>query len=205
MKNKFIISEEEKNRILGLHETAKSNPGTVLSEQALGVAFGPEMNGLKIKKVEATEQSAGQPQQMVDPKVKYKDNIAKVDSYLPFNTQEFQDVLNKVKSGQGMLIDVLQPFLKNQKLLEKINPEGYQMATTSGWKNYKSLITNQSITGNEKAVYTNALNDLISIKGALRTKAAELSGLASTPSPWAKTDMGKKVIDAFAKSAGIMA
>jgi hypothetical protein len=56
MGKKFIISEDERNRILGLHETAKNNYGTVISEQYAGVAFGAEQNGLRIKKVEATEQ-----------------------------------------------------------------------------------------------------------------------------------------------------
>ena len=61
MKNRFVISEDERNRILGLHETAKSQHGTVLNEQYTGVAFGGEQNGLKIKKMETKEQAVGAP------------------------------------------------------------------------------------------------------------------------------------------------
>jgi hypothetical protein len=56
MGKKFIISEDERNRILGLHETAKNNYGTVISEQYAGVAFGAEQNGLKMEKIETKEQ-----------------------------------------------------------------------------------------------------------------------------------------------------
>jgi len=57
MSRKFIISEDERARILGLHETAKSSHGTVISEQSIGVGFmSGEPNGLKIKKEEPTEQ-----------------------------------------------------------------------------------------------------------------------------------------------------
>ena len=60
MSRKFIISEDERARILGLHETAKSNHGTVISEQSIGIGFkSGEPNGLKIKKEENMEQVAG--------------------------------------------------------------------------------------------------------------------------------------------------
>ena len=63
MSRKFIISEDERARILGLHETAKSNHGTVISEQSMGVGFmSGEPNGLKIKKDEPTEQVTRRPQ-----------------------------------------------------------------------------------------------------------------------------------------------
>ena len=62
MSRKFIISEDERARILGLHETAKSNHGTVISEQSIGIGFkSGEPNGLKIKKIEATEQVGKKP------------------------------------------------------------------------------------------------------------------------------------------------
>jgi hypothetical protein len=43
MGQRLIITEEEKNRIQSLYEN-------------MGVAFGNEMNGLKVKKEEATEE-----------------------------------------------------------------------------------------------------------------------------------------------------
>jgi len=236
MKKSILLNEDEKNRILNLHETAKNlyenkKPVSsiketntkkedmkkvikltesdlerivrrVIEEQYMGVAFGGEQNGLRIKKVEATEQvmAAGGE----DPKVKYKNLVAKVDQFLPFDIKQLQDAAAKIKSGQGVLVDVAQPFLKVQNLLQKINSEGYQMATTSGWKNYKSNITGQSIQGmDSKNVYLAAINDLIGIKGALRNKAAEMAGLAATFPQWAKTEMGKKIIDHYSNAAGL--
>lgn len=48
---KLIISEDERQSILSQHV----NEGHSVSETTMGVAFGPEMNGLKIKKEETTE------------------------------------------------------------------------------------------------------------------------------------------------------
>lgn len=235
MKKSILLNEDEKNRILNLHETAKnlyenkkpvsSKKETntkkedmkkvikltesdlekivrrVIEEQYMGVAFGGEQNGLKIKKVEATEQTMATGGD--DAKVKYKNLIAKVDQFLPFDIKQLQDVANKVKGGEGVLIDVIQPFLKIQKLLEKVNSEGYRMATSTGWRDYKSPITNQSVSGNDKTVYLTAINDLIGIKGALRNKAAEMSGLSATMPQWAKSDLGKKILDNYANMAGL--
>ena len=95
MKKSILLNEDEKNRILNLHETAKnlyenkkpvsSKKETntkkedmkkvikltesdlekivrrVIEEQYMGVAFGGEQNGLKIKKMETKEQAVGAP------------------------------------------------------------------------------------------------------------------------------------------------
>ena len=111
MKNKFIISEEEKNRILGLHETAKSNPGTVLSEQALGVAFGPEMNGLKIKKVEATEQTA-----------------KKATTQQPEVTPQMMGVTPIVKSAMDLINDKFSKGAKVAAVVVPQDPKGVYVA-----------------------------------------------------------------------------
>ena len=54
MRKLFNIDQDEKNRILEMHENATKRH--YLNEYS-GVAFGGEQNGLKIEKVEATEQS----------------------------------------------------------------------------------------------------------------------------------------------------
>jgi hypothetical protein len=236
MKKSILLNEDEKSRILNLHETAKNlyenkKPVSsikedkskkenmkkvikltesdlekivrrVIEEQYMGVAFGGEQNGLKIKKGEFTEQQQSVvPQE--DNKVKYKNLVAKVDSYLPFDSKKLQNTMAQIKSGAGPLINVAQPFLEVQKLLEKINPQGYREATTSSWKNYKSNIFNTSVAGNDKSVYVSAINDLVNMKSALRNKAAELSGMPSTMPAWAKTEVGKKLVDMVANQAGI--
>ena len=48
---RLIISEEDRKSILSQHV----NEGHTVSESMMGVAFGDEMNGLKIKKEEETE------------------------------------------------------------------------------------------------------------------------------------------------------
>ena len=104
MGKKFIISEDERNRILGLHETAKNNYGTVISEQYAGVAFGAEQNGLRIKKVEATEQVvAGQPaaQPAAQPQSAGVPNLSVLDKYVPSN----DEMMQYVKSMSGLKTD----------------------------------------------------------------------------------------------------
>ena len=59
---KLIISEEERKSILLQH----INEGHTVSENAMGVAFGPEMNGLKIKKQKPIEMSDIQYPEMED-------------------------------------------------------------------------------------------------------------------------------------------
>lgn len=102
MGKKFIISEDERSRILNLHETAKNNHGTLMSEQYAGVAFGAEQNGLRIKKVEATEQvAAGQTAQAKpasQPQGSGLPNLSIFDKYVP--TKE--EVMNYVKSITGL-------------------------------------------------------------------------------------------------------
>jgi|LauGreDrversion4_2_1035121.scaffolds.fasta_scaffold246657_3 hypothetical protein len=172
-------------------------------KESMGVGFmSGEPNGLKIKKMETQEQQQSVvPQE--DNKEKYKNLVAKVDTYLPFDSKKLQNVMAQIKSGAGPLINVAQPFLEVQKLLEKINPQGYKEATTSNWKNYKSNIFNTSVAGNDKTVYISAINDLVNMKQALRNKAAELSGFQSTMPEWAKTEVGKKLVDMIATQAGV--
>jgi hypothetical protein len=102
---KFIISEEEKNRILGLHETAKINYGTVISEQS----------------------GAGQPvaQPTAQPTTQNTGvaNLSIFDKYVP--TKE--EVMNYVKSLSGLKTDediekaMVNPFYtKMYKIIEPL-------------------------------------------------------------------------------------
>jgi hypothetical protein len=161
MGKKFIISEDERNRILGLHETAKNNYGTVISEQYAGVAFGAEQNGLRIKKVEATEQAvAGQPaaQPAAQPQNAGVPNLSVFDKYVP--TKE--EVMNYVKSLSGLKTDediqkaLQNPFYtKMYKIIEplEVNMDmGKKTLPTPGenwreWYLYKGM-ADKDVTGN---------------------------------------------------------
>lgn len=121
MKKSILLNEDEKSRILNLHETAKNlyenkKPVSsikedktkkedmkkvikltesdlekivrrVIEEQYMGVAFGGEQNGLKIKKMETKEQAMGTqvaPQSNVMGKPKVDQAIvSKVQSSFP--------------------------------------------------------------------------------------------------------------------------
>jgi hypothetical protein len=113
MSRKFIISEDERARILGLHETAKINHGTVISEQSMGVAFGGEQNGLKIKKEENMEQAAavGQPQAAPTQQSPIQTNLAVFDKYVP-SQQEMNQVIAAIKGAQDT--SELQTLMANQ-------------------------------------------------------------------------------------------
>jgi hypothetical protein len=65
MRKLFNIDQDEKNRILEMHENATKRH--YLNEYS-GVAFGDEQNGLKIEKVETKEQSAPVSLKPVDTK-----------------------------------------------------------------------------------------------------------------------------------------
>ena len=113
MSRKFNISEDERARILGLHETAKINHGTVISEQSMGVAFGGEQNGLKIKKEENMEQAAavGQPQASPTQQSPIQTNLAVFDKYVP-SQQEIGQLLASLKGTSDT--SGLQTLMANQ-------------------------------------------------------------------------------------------
>jgi hypothetical protein len=175
-------------------------------KESMGVGFmSGEPNGLKIKKMETKEQSVGVPAQ--DSKEKYKNLVAKVESYFPFDSQELKTLYNKMKEKPGTynLNDTMQPFLsKNvQDLLGKVNPNGYKTALQAAWRRYIDLNGRDLDQATQEGIYAAAINDLLTAKGGLLNKAAELSGLAATYTPWAKQNMG--LIDNWAKQAGLIA
>jgi hypothetical protein len=141
MGKKFIISEDERNRILGLHETAKSDYGTVISEQYAGVAFGGEQNGLKIKKMETTEQAVtGQqstPPANLTPeqttKIQKVDNLMNLVNQLPqMWANAFENKYQRIPGATWFLNNGQPAFDRASK-----NP-GY-VKVGSNLDNYKKL------------------------------------------------------------------
>ena len=141
MSRKFIISEDERARILGLHETAKNNHGTVISEQSMGVGFmSGEPNGLKIKKGETTEQVAAgqtaQSQPAAQPQGSGVPNLSIFDKYIPSK----EEVMDYVKGLNGLsseeeiekslaspfytkMYKLIAPFERNVDIANKTLPE----------------------------------------------------------------------------------
>jgi len=111
---KFIISEEEKSRILGMHQDATKRH--YLNEQQTKV----------------NDKMAG-----------FKNNLAKVNEFLPIDLKMVKDVYVKLKDEDTPVNEIIQPFdtSDGQKLIEKINKKGYDMATNSEWESYESVTT----------------------------------------------------------------
>jgi hypothetical protein len=114
---RMIISEEEKNRILGMHQDATKRH--YLSEQ-------PVVNNT------VTDRK----------KELYNQYIEDINRNIPFDVKQLQGMVATLKSGtkEGgnvMDLDVVQKFFKNegQDFIKKINPKGYDEATNSQFTN----------------------------------------------------------------------
>ena len=141
---KFIITEEEKSRILGMHQEHGYNS---LNESPSGVGFGPEMNGLKIQKSEQKEQDV---EQINDPKI--INAVNKVLKKLMEESPKFStdDILfSLIEKG-----DLIKAYRLHRNLNASVNYVDYEllddMLNNSETKdsivkllpNIKSLLTN---------------------------------------------------------------
>ena len=230
MKKSILLNEDEKNRILNLHETAKNlyeNKKTVSSiketntkkedmkkvikltesdlerivkrvieEQYMGVAFGGEQNGLKIRKMETKEQTVGAPvagQSNVAAKPKVDQAIiTKVQTSFPKPSKD--PATNKMVFLRGQQdsskYDSVVNFLKGTRLgtmakvvdLSQVGPDtpNAQELTSTGSKQ-NSYAMNMLYTGIQALMelgFAKALEDprikALGIAGdAARTAAAE--------------------------------
>jgi hypothetical protein len=181
MGKKFIISEDERNRILGLHETAKNNYGTVISEQYAGVAFGAEQNGLRIKKVEATEQAvAGQPaaQPAAQPQNAGVPNLSVFDKYVP--TKE--EVINYVKGLSGLSTEeeiqksLESPFYsKMYKIIAplEVNLDISKKSLPTQDENWKEWYVNKGLANKDYAGNIKFVDDITSKGPAIFAEVAQ--------------------------------
>jgi len=211
MKKLILLNEDEKSRILNLHETAKNlyenkKPTSlikednvkkeemkkiikltesdlekivkrVIEEQYMGVAFGGEQNGLKIRKAEANEQAqaGGLPQGLVtdNPEaVTVKQSINGKDTSVTF-----------MKNGTFMAqtpIDSNNP--KSSRGTWKYIPKegsqfggGYIQYFVNG-QNIFSQELNGDITGNDAVQTMISTNKPGFMKLPVMTKLANMSG-----------------------------
>jgi hypothetical protein len=201
MRKLFNIDQDEKNRILEMHENAAKRH--YLNEYS-GVAFGDEQNGLKFEKVETKEQK-----QSVVPtdEVKYKNLMDKVKNFIPFDSRQLKDTLSKLQVPnlpERELDGIFKNFNPVLELVKKINPNGYKQAYESEYQNYYSITTiPNGKVGGMNLVFQYMIYDLLNMQAALRNKANELSGYASNPPDWAKTDRGKEIVDNIANQIGL--
>lgn len=201
MGKKFIISEDERNRILGLHETAKNNHSTMISEQYAGVAFGAEQNGLRIKKVEATEQAvAGQPvaQPTSQPQNTGVPNLSVFDKYIPSNAEMMQYVksMSGLKTDEEIQKSLQNPFYtKLSKILNTVesNIPIEQKSLPTQDENWREWYVAKGLGTKD-----NRGNINIDIN-ALNSKAPALFTQAAQKYDWDKVKQALGVVQQFAK------
>ena len=173
---KIIISEEEKSRILGMHqETTKRY---YLGEQSM-----PKVS---------------------DKTGNFRNLVAKAEQFLPIDGKMVKTILDKLKDEDTPVNEIIQPFdtADGQRLIQKINPKGYNMATNSEWEQYESITTGGK-TNSHRSTWEYALADILNVKSGLLAKAQEISTGRSAQYPsW----VSKKpsVLDYFAKQAGLI-
>ena len=151
MRKLFNIDQDEKNRILEMHENATKRH--YLNEYS-GVAFGDEQNGLKIEKIETKEQDLGTVAQStnvvekpkVDPAI-----LSKVIATFPTPVKDTTTgVLSFVRNNQNVgKYDTLVKYL--------VNTEFGRMAKVMDISNAKDMTTTNMGTKNNdiamKALY----------------------------------------------------
>jgi hypothetical protein len=186
---RMIISEEEKNRILGMHQDATKRH--YLGEQS-------------VSDINTNIQDT-------DKEKIYNQYLQKINTFIPFDVKQLKGMMATLKSGTkegGNLtnLDVVQQFFKNkgQDFIQKINPKGYDEAIQSQFTNYTSLISKQYCGGCPvNDVRKMMLDDVIKLKTALILKAQQKSGYDVTLPPWAQSAEAKAVIDIYSKNLGI--
>lgn len=184
---KFIISEEEKSRILGMHQ--EETKRYYLGEQSAITAANTNTQDTDNKKHI------------------YNQYLDKVNEFVPYDGKELRNMLTTLESGTkegGNIndLDVIQPFFKQngQKFIQKVNPGGYNQLTSSGFENYESLLFNTSCSSCKKSsVYKMILKDVLSLKSGLTFKAQEKAGYAVKTPSWLQQAKAKAVIERFSK------
>jgi hypothetical protein len=187
---RMIISEEEKNRILGMHQDATKRH--YLGEQSVSSA-------------NANSQA------MDNKKELYNQYLQKINTFIPFDVKQLNGMVATLKSGTkegGNItnLDVVQQFFKNkgQEFIKKINPKGYDEAINSQFTNYTSLIGNPNCNGCSKSsVYQMMLDDIIKLKNGLIFISQQKSGELATLPTWVQSPKAKSAIDIYAKDLGI--
>ena len=160
----FNVSNEEKQRILEMHQGATKN-------QYL---------------TESGSQTDAQ-------KTKYSQDIAKIQNEFPYSTSGLQELAMKVYNLQGdELLTAVQPILTNQPMLnviQKYNPTGWQMYiehiqdTNASTEKYAMSPYGSTIHGTGQmltptSAYQGMILDLKYLKNGLITYAQKMAGMA---------------------------
>ena len=179
-------------------------------KESMGVAFGGEQNGLKIKKMESNEQ-IGQPGitggAPVDKKQIYNSDIAKINEFLPVDTTQFKPIFALIKSGSSdnKAFNQYQDVIKQVQdvILPKINPQGAKERETSNNERYTSLTGIGSVAQNYKAALNLTLQDILNVKMGLQYLAQVKAGLEFPKPAWVKSQNEMEMLKKIGNQIGI--
>jgi hypothetical protein len=179
-------------------------------KESMGVAFGGEQNGLKIKKMDAREQmeqpgiTGGAP---VDKKQIYKSDVAKINQFLPVDTTQFKPIFALIKSGSSdnKAFNQYQDVIKQVQdvVLPKINPQGAKERATSNSERYTSLTGIGSVAQNYKAALNLTLQDILNVKMGLQYLAQVKAGLEFPKPAWIKSQNEMEMLKKIGNQIGL--
>lgn len=193
MRKLFNIDQDEKNRILEMHENATKRH--YLNEYS-GVAFGDEQNGLKIEKIETKEQVRTGEVTPNQTKEVYEKNMLSVNEKLPLDNQTLATMLSKLNGIEKSLVgpqfemalgsvwgdDIIKQFNKSMSTL------GYQLGQGGG---YRTMMGDRKFDNiNSIATVSAMVNDLKLLKDGLTYLAMVKAGMKVIP-----TDAVKQALE----------
>ncbi len=184
MRKLFNIDQDEKNRILEMHENATKRH--YLNEY-FGVAFGDEQNGLKIEKIETKEQVRTGEVTPNQTKEVYDKNMLSVNEKLPLDSKTLATMASKLNGIEKSLIgpqfekalndvwgnDLINQFNKSMSTL------GYQLGQDGG---YRTMMGDRKFDNiNSIATVSAMVNDLKLLKDGLTYLAMVKAGMNVIP------------------------
>ena len=179
-------------------------------KESMGVAFGGEQNGLRIKRMETKEQmeqpavTGGAP---VDKKQIYNQLISKINQFLPVDTTQFKPIFALIKSGQDNMktFNQYQNVIKQVQddVLPKINPQGARELANSNAERYTSVTGIGSAAQSYKGALNLVLQDILNLKMGLNYLAGVKAGVMNPKPAWVKGNNELEALKVIGKQVGI--
>ena len=144
---RFIISEEDRKSILSQHV----NEGHTVSENMKGVAFGDEINGIKIKKEEPTEGVSDMVSGLKGvwrgegfDYFKYLNNLKRQMNTLQKLDKPNQKIMNELSSLKNKILSSKMPTQKRDNLIRAID------SAIGHFNSYTNLVQQIGVLASQK-------------------------------------------------------
>jgi hypothetical protein len=179
-------------------------------KESMGVAFGGEQNGLKIKRMETKEQmsqpgvTGGAP---VDKKQIYNQLMSKINQFLAVDTTQFKPIFALINTGQDNMktFNQYQNVIKQVQddVLPKFNPEGAKERVSSNSERYTSVTGAGSVAQSYKGALKLVLQDIINVKMGLQYLAGLKVGFPNPKPAWIKSEKEMGILQDVGRQIGI--